>query len=1179
MDSSPIYISELQQCEPRSAITERNAHGWWRAVFYDLGEISGTLLATGTETEAAQRVLVGLLLLITVSPSFAEDVPLTIEDRSSTGQANAFVCSGIPFGRGKLKNPDVFLADARGREVPSFVRPMIRWSDGSIKWLQIQTQISLRKNETRKLALKSAKAASSVESTWKESQSGGSFVIANGILSVEFVTKGTEFIRSLDVSGKTAFKSDGRPQMVFSVDHAGPGKTDEENWLRDASDEAELEPAHGVIENFHIDEKTPFRFIVRYEGGIVTEGGERKCSFVMRYFLFRGSARMKVEWTLIWDCNPDMNFMRMCGLRFPAELSGAAVQISKNGPSPIIGTTDEVNIVATKPDVRVHQIPRNQVRPVEVTSWHDSDDKRTMIGAGTEASGSLYVKAQDFSVAIAGERFTQRYPKEISVNGLEIIYYLWPASTKQLLDFRNYRIAHVKSPNEGKRWEHKGLLGRAPGTATTERIWLDFSANVDGETLKAQAEKRLLLKTTPEHYINTGVFGPVIAYSPKLFPVYEGANEAMLYWIIRSPDEYKWYGLINDGGSLMEFNWARARGWPAVQNSWMCRGYSGWAMDDGGTSWAVLLSWLRSGNDDFFDAAERFMNCAIDVSCIHSETEASIQMNNAGRPSIGGSRRHNAQAWGDYVSSRGANPYGKFFYYLLTGEPRYLDVIAEGLYFEWIYWSYENWTMVGSLSLGYELFTGLKQFDPFFDEKHRERVQRFTLMHERAKKNGWKKCASAAGSYLAVENQGLANPPALLDRAKQLLHSKVNPRRLDFVADGVVTEGVKYYELAQDPSSAGAKYARDFNRIAADEVVAGRSADGYAPLFQGRGIGIAHAMNPNPKYEKWVQARLDQLFIPERLPLVSLNEGLRDISPAKLGYLELWRRISLHEAITPQKIGHIYGMVIGRMPYFLRVLNKETRIKKAKTIKTQLEVSVTPALKAVWVSWAGPIGWEVAGYEIHRRQKKNGELKLVKAFEDRDATEYLDRNVVPGKEYHYVVKIRDRDGKTHPIGPEYSATPPSFVQRINCGGESVTGMDGADWEKDRSRSSGTGIWTSGQPVKKAGSLQAIYQTERWASRSMQYAFDVKPGRYQIVLHFAETNRNFAAEGKRVFSIYLNDEKIAGPIDVFARVGFNTAFRFSKMLVIKASKITLVLRRTRGAGSAIKGIEVLGLSAE
>ena len=203
----------------------------------------------------------------------------------------------------------------------------------------------------------------------------------------------------------------------------------------------------------------------------------------------------------------------------------------------------------------------------------------------------------------------------------------------------------------------------------------------------------------------------------------------------------------------------------------------------------------------------------------------------------------------------------------------------------------------------------------------------------------------------------------------------------------------------------------------------------------------------------------------------------------------------------------------------------------------------------------------------------------MKAFEDRDATEYLDRNVVPGKEYHYVVKIRDRDGKKHPIGREHSATPPSFVQRINCGGEYVTGMDGADWEKDRSRSSGTGIWTSGQSVKKAGSLQAIYQTERWASRSMQYAFDVKPGRYQIVLHFAETNRNFAAEGKRVFSIYLNDEKIAGPIDVFARVGFNTAFRFSKMLVIKASKITLVLRRTRGAGSAIKGIEVLGLSAE
>ncbi|MDP6503987.1 MAG: hypothetical protein QF886_10245, partial [Planctomycetota bacterium] len=57
MDKQSIFLTDLQNCIPRSAIADRNAPGCWRAVEYDLGELSGTMLLGGPETEAAPVTL------------------------------------------------------------------------------------------------------------------------------------------------------------------------------------------------------------------------------------------------------------------------------------------------------------------------------------------------------------------------------------------------------------------------------------------------------------------------------------------------------------------------------------------------------------------------------------------------------------------------------------------------------------------------------------------------------------------------------------------------------------------------------------------------------------------------------------------------------------------------------------------------------------------------------------------------------------------------------------------------------------------------------------------------------------------------------------------------------------------------------------------------------------------
>ncbi len=69
----------------------------------------------------------------------------------------------------------------------------------------------------------------------------------------------------------------------------------------------------------------------------------------------------------------------------------------------------------------------------------------------------------------------------------------------------------------------------------------------------------------------------------------------------------------------------------------------------------------------------------------------------------------------------------------------------------------------------------------------------------------------------------------------------------------------------------------EYLRVAADEVLAGRGArDTYAPLFQGRAMVMAHALDPQEKYERYVQQRLDEMFTRKALEPVSLAGGMKD---------------------------------------------------------------------------------------------------------------------------------------------------------------------------------------------------------------------------------------------------------------------------------------------------------------
>jgi len=248
-----------------------------------------------------------------------------------------------------------------------------------------------------------------------------------------------------------------------------------------------------------------------------------------------------------------------------------------------------------------------------------------------------------------------------------------------------------------------------------------------------------------------------------------------------------------------------------------------------------------------------------------------------------------------------------------------------------------------------------------------------------------------------------------------------------------------------------------------------------------------------------------------------------------------------------------------------------------------LKLTVTPGSKAIVLSWPAELEPNVAAVEIYRGEGKDSALKKIGEITDLKITRFVDQATHPGTEYRYTVRPRSRTGLAGEYSQTVTASPLRYLRRINCGGPEVPSEDGVPWEADKVKpnsalqSDGTKVWTVPDPVKDTGPLKDIYQSERWANQSIGYAFDMEPGRYEVVLYFAETTASLSGKGKRTFDIVINGETVATKVDVFSEAGGPmTPWQFRKIIGVAGREITVGLTADP-TGPAIKGIEIRGLA--
>ncbi|HEV8291259.1 MAG TPA: malectin [Tepidisphaeraceae bacterium] len=156
---------------------------------------------------------------------------------------------------------------------------------------------------------------------------------------------------------------------------------------------------------------------------------------------------------------------------------------------------------------------------------------------------------------------------------------------------------------------------------------------------------------------------------------------------------------------------------------------------------------------------------------------------------------------------------------------------------------------------------------------------------------------------------------------------------------------------------------------------------------------------------------------------------------------------------------------------------------------------------------------------------------------------------------------------TMPIGRNPSAK----AIRIDAGAKNpFVDADGNTWQPD-SGFTGGGMVDRGNIQIANTRNPAMYRTEHWGMNVFSTA--VRNGRYNVVLHFAETYPEITAAGQRVFTVKVEDHEIKD-LDVFKEAG-GSAKALVKTVPVDVSDGKLDITFTFGEQNPeINGIEII-----
>ncbi|MGE5531681.1 MAG: hypothetical protein ACM3VW_06160, partial [Bacteroidota bacterium] len=618
-----------------------------------------------------------LVALLLAALCHAQNLPLTIHNRTATPLKAAPVRGGVPFGVGQLKDGQrLTLTDSAGRSIPCATRPTAHWYDGSVKWLLVDTQVDLPAGGETTLQLAPGGAIAPVSPQVKLTDTADAIIADTGPARFVFSKKQfglpSQAWVDLNSDGKCeaqmiGYRSAPGSEFVCEIQHDGPGAPNEENWLREAGNGPREKFTAAPTGDYkcEVENANPLRATIKLSGWLVNSDGRKLVQYIIRAQAFAGKSDLRLLPTFVYAGKPKEDFIRAMYLRFP-RMGDTATAWAFGGETAHQGKltgTDDASLYEVGPDKIYHLAPYDQDKTVRYTVTQNGKET----ASGKEAPGWARLSDKRGRMELAVRDFWQMHPKQLKLQRDAMTFYLWPEHGNRVLDLRrrydeientyHYDLSLWPFGGEGVGVTHELSLRLGPSEPDT------------AAALSAQLNAPLLLECTPEYYASTNAFGRFSPVDKQRFPHLEAVQEVGVAWIDRNQRQFHWDGMIDYGDTLFHgYNTPSHYGY-VNPKGWCSRGYVGWMNDDGGLTNGLFVQYLRSGDYQTFRLAENMARHSMDVDTCHYCSEEPRF--------VGGGHRHDQQHWGNGTRGYGTATHGIIDYYLLTGSERALDVARE----------------------------------------------------------------------------------------------------------------------------------------------------------------------------------------------------------------------------------------------------------------------------------------------------------------------------------------------------------------------------------------------------------------------------------------------------------------------------------------------------------------------
>ena len=514
-----------------------------------------------------RSMLCTLVLCLAAGVARAGEIRLAVEEPAGVERQQWPVSSGVPFARGILRDDQATaLFDAAGGELPLQTETLVRWPDGSVRWLLVDFQIDLAAKQKKTLTLRygpEVRRAPVQNPVRITKQPDGSVVLEPGPVRLEYNSE----------RDRPYFF----PQGIASlIDKTGSRDADRRLTYNCGLDGIILEP-DGVkprIANLFIEQAGPVRACLRVSGSHGDYDEDTMFRYVARVHAWRGQPYVRVFYTFIND-RQDALMAKFDGLSAVFWVSA-----SGEGWSCLLAGRDDK-------DGRLFQVDE---------SHYLLDGKPAgQRGCGWAATGS-----EQGGLAVGLREFWQNWPKAIDGTTGRIGLELCPELPKGLYDGKP-----LEEENKLYYYLRGGQYTLKVGVAKTHEFWIRYlDAKPDVKQLGAffaGAEEPLLAVAEPEYLSATKALGDFPPADPKgkKFAGYDAWLSRALEAHLQRREKDREYGMLNYG-------------------DWYGERKVNWGNLEYDLAHGMFVQYLRTGDRRYFLRGEQAARHHIDVDVVHA---------------------------------------------------------------------------------------------------------------------------------------------------------------------------------------------------------------------------------------------------------------------------------------------------------------------------------------------------------------------------------------------------------------------------------------------------------------------------------------------------------------------------------------------------------------------------------